>query len=256
MSRLPAIRPALRQGEVGDPAGRMVGVRARCRRHPGAEARAQRRHPRAQLPDAGNLPRRRRHRRRLAGAGARGGEDRRRGDRPGRRALHGRDRQDPQSRQDRADPRPAGRLLARRLDHRRRRAPAAPALPRRAGRHLRQHLGRGEGRERHLLHLGQRQEGRRERSACPRSSCCPTSTWRRTSPAQTKVEIVAWAGPLRGARALHRRRHPPAPRRPSRRRRAGPSRVPARRARRGRLRRLDRGDDRLRRPRAAGAGSC
>ena len=35
------------------------------------------------------------------------------------------------------------------------------ALPRRAGGHLRQHLGRGEGRVRHLLHLGQRGAGRR-----------------------------------------------------------------------------------------------
>ena len=68
----------------------------------------------------------------------------------------------------RADPRPARRLLARRLDHRRGRAPAAPALSRRAGRHLRQHLGRGEGRERHLLHLRQRQEDRREPRACRR----------------------------------------------------------------------------------------
>ena len=44
------------------------------------------------------------------------------GDRPVRRPLHGRDREDPQSREDGADPRPRGRLLARRLDHRRRRA--------------------------------------------------------------------------------------------------------------------------------------
>ena len=58
--------------------------------------------------------------------------------------------------QDRAHPRPAGRLLARRVDHRRRRAPAEAALPRRAGRHLRQHLGRGEGRVGHLLHVGER----------------------------------------------------------------------------------------------------
>ena len=42
------------------------------------------------------------------------------------------------------------------------------ALSRRAGRDLCQHLGRGEGGERHLLHLRQRQEGRRDRSACRR----------------------------------------------------------------------------------------
>ncbi len=47
--------------------------------------------------------------------------------------------------QDRADPRPARRLLARRIDHRRRRAAAAPALSRRAGGDLRQHLRRGKG---------------------------------------------------------------------------------------------------------------
>ena len=56
--------------------------------------------------------------------------DRRRRHRAGRRALHGRDRQAPESGQDRADPRPAGRLLARRVDHRRGRAPAAAALSR------------------------------------------------------------------------------------------------------------------------------
>ncbi len=42
------------------------------------------------------------------------------------------------------------------VDHRRRRAPAARALPGRAGRDLRQHLGRREGRERHLLHVVER----------------------------------------------------------------------------------------------------
>ncbi len=43
-------------------------------------------------------------------------------------------------RQDGADPRPRGRLLARRLHHGRRRAHAARGLSRRADRHLRQHL--------------------------------------------------------------------------------------------------------------------
>ena len=47
-------------------------------------------------------------------------------------------------------------------------------------------------------------------------------------------------GPLRGARALHRRRGPRAARRASGRGRAGPSGMPARGGRRGRLRRLDR----------------
>ena len=52
------------------------------------------------------------------------------GDRAGGRALHGRDRQAAQSGQARADPRPARRLLARRIDHRRRRARCcASAIP-------------------------------------------------------------------------------------------------------------------------------
>ena len=54
---------------------------------------------------------------------------------------------------DRADPRPARRLLARRLDHRRRRAPAQAEISGPAGRHLCEHLRRREGRERRLLHL-------------------------------------------------------------------------------------------------------
>ena len=75
----------------------------------------------AQLPAARD-PGRRRSRRRLAGAVA----DRRRRARGNhrllRRALHGRDREDPVSGQDGADSRPAGRLLAGRLDHGRRSA--------------------------------------------------------------------------------------------------------------------------------------
>ena len=107
--------------------------------------------------------------------------------------------------EDRADPGPAGRLLARGLHHRRRCAAAAGALPRRAGRHLRQHLGRREGGV---------------------DICCTSSNavrWSRAS-APTRViflpdEYLAQLrrladqgedhrleGPLRGARALHRRR--------------------------------------------------
>ena len=51
-------------------------------------------------------------------------------DRAVRRALHGGDREDPQSGQDRADPGSPRRLLARPVDHRRRRAPVARALSR------------------------------------------------------------------------------------------------------------------------------
>ena len=45
------------------------------------------------------------------------------------------------------------RLLAGRLHHRRRCAAAAPEISRPAGGHLCQHLRRGEGGKRHLLHL-------------------------------------------------------------------------------------------------------
>ena len=55
----------------------------------------------------------------------------------------------------------AGRLLAGGLDHRCRRAAAAGALPGPAGGHLRQHLGRRQGRVGHLLHLGERRRGGR-----------------------------------------------------------------------------------------------
>ncbi len=55
----------------------------------------------------------------------------------------------------------AGCSLAE-FHHRRRRPPAAPALSRRADRHLCQHLGRREGGERHHLHLVQRQGRGRE----------------------------------------------------------------------------------------------
>ena len=117
--------------------------------------------PGAQLPDAGHLPHGRRHRRRQPGAGARGGAHRCRRDRAGRRAFHGRDREAAEPGKNRADPRPrAGCSLAASItaaDVRLMRA--APS--RRADRDLRQHLGGGEGRERHLLHLGQRQEDRR-----------------------------------------------------------------------------------------------
>ncbi len=76
-----------------------------------------------------------------------------------RRPLHGRDGGDPQPREDRADPRPRRRLLARRVDHRRAAARVEGGASRRGRRLLRQHDRRGEGRERLLLHVGQR--GRR-----------------------------------------------------------------------------------------------
>ena len=123
-------------------------------------ARAQRGHPRPQLPAARD-PGRRRLPRRLARPLAPGGCHRRRRDRLLRRPLHGRDGLDPLAGEDRADPRPRRRLLARRLDRRRPAARLEGRAPRRAGRDVRQHLGRGEGRDRLLLHLLQRGQGRR-----------------------------------------------------------------------------------------------
>ena len=66
-----------------------------------------------------------------------------------------------------------------------------PGVP---DRDLREHLGRGEGGMRHLLHLGQCAQSRRIARACRASSCCPTNIWRRTSPRETGVEIITWAG--------------------------------------------------------------
>ena len=77
-----------------------------ARGDPRARARAQRGHPRPQLPGARG-PGRGRLRRRLARPLAPGGRDRRGGDRLLRRPLHGRDGGDPLARQDGADPRPA-----------------------------------------------------------------------------------------------------------------------------------------------------
>ena len=73
--------------------------------------------------------------------------------------------QDPRARQDRAHARAARRLP----DGRHGRPPrgcgrSRPSTPGAVGRHLRQHLGRGEGRDRHLLHERQRRRDRRPRS--------------------------------------------------------------------------------------------
>ena len=58
--------------------------------------------------------------------------------------------------QDRAAARPRRRLLARRLDHRRRAARLEGGAPRRARGDVREHHRRGEGRDRLLLHLVER----------------------------------------------------------------------------------------------------
>ena len=208
------------------------------------EEGAQRRHPGAQLPDAGDLQLRCRFRRQLAAARHRGDQDQGADHRAGRRALHGRDLEDPEPGQDRADPGRARGLLARLLDHRRGRAAAARPVPGRADRRLRQHVGRREGRGRHLLHLGQRRAGGGEPQR--REGHLPAR------PVSGELRRLADQGEdhrlerrVRGARALHGGRAGEI----SRCRSVGAdhraSRMPARRDRGGRLHRLDQGHDRL-----------
>ena len=118
--------------------------------------------PGAQLPDAGDFPLRRRHRRRLAAARDRSHQGEVRHHRAVRRALHGGDLEDPEPEQDGSDPGFARRLFAGLEHHGRGRAAVARTLSRRAGGGLCQHLGRREGGGRHLLHLLQRGAGGRE----------------------------------------------------------------------------------------------
>ena len=86
----------------------------------------------------------------------------------------------------------AGCSLAE-LDHACGRAADAPALPRRARRHLCQHIGGGEGGIRHLLHLGQRAQGggvaRHERVIM-----LPDEYLAQNIAKQTDVKIIAWKG--------------------------------------------------------------
>ncbi len=131
------------------------GARAAVVGDRGPESLAPGGDPRPQLHDARYLSRGGRPARRLARPRPHGGRDGGRRNRDGRRPLHGRDGQAAESFEDRADSGPPRRLFPGGIDHRRRRAPAAPALPGRAGRHLCQYLGRGEGRVRYLLHLVQ-----------------------------------------------------------------------------------------------------
>ena len=188
------------------------------RRGPPARRPAQRDAAGAQLP-AARHPGRRRPRRRLAGAVA----DRRRGARGHhrvlRRALHGRDRQDPQPGQDGADPRPAGRLLAGRLDHRRRTAGVEGRVPRRRRRVLRQHHRRGEGAHRHLLHVVQRRRGGGLDPRGPRGAVLPRPVPRRARPAGDRPQEPAHlGGRMPRARRHQRRRAGRAGHGPSRRR--------------------------------------
>ncbi len=136
----------------------------------------------------------------------------------------------------------AGRLLARRLDHRRRRAAAARALSGTAGRHLRQHLGRRQGRVGHLLHLGERRRGGRV-ARRPEGDLPARRVPRQVGGDADSGRARALEGALRGARALHRRRDRGAARLRPGSLRARASGVPAGRAGGGRLRRLDRRHD-------------
>ena len=167
------------------------------------------------------------------------------GDRAGRRALHGGNVEDPQSGEDGADPGRRCRLLASRLDRRRRRARAAQAISRRSDRRLCEHLRRGEGRGGYLLHLVQRGQNRREpRRRQGDHAARPLSGAERRGADPCQDHRLARG--LRGARALHGGRDPELSRRSSGRENPGASGVSARGHRGFGFRRLDRGDDRLR----------
>src|SRR2546426_669350 len=121
--------------------------------------RMSRGHPRPHLPgalDPGGGP----LHRRLPRAVAPGRGHRRGGHRLLRRALHGRDRQDPLPRPDRPHPRHRGRMFPGRQHHRGTAQGLEGGAPRRSRRRLRQHLRRGEGGVRLLLHLRQCRPGR------------------------------------------------------------------------------------------------
>ena len=145
----------------GQPSTLRVGAQGPAhRRDQPAQAGAERRHPGAQLPGARDLPRRRGLQGRLPGSGAGGAGHGRGRDRVLRRALHGRDGQDPEPRANGPHPGPGRGLLPVGEHHGRGRSPTQGAPPRRAGRHLREHAGLHQGRVGHLLHVGQRGAGR------------------------------------------------------------------------------------------------
>ena len=158
-----------------------------------ARRRAGRRPPRAQLPGPGD-PGRRRPRRRLARAVPDRRGQRRRDDRLRRRALHGRDGQDPGAGEDGAGPGREGRLLAGRHDHRRPAARVEGRAPRRRRRRLREHDRRGEGRDRHLLHVVQRGRGRRVDPGRPRGAVPARPVPRRARPAGHRAAPTCASG--------------------------------------------------------------
>ena len=148
-----------------------------ARRDRAAEARAQRGHPRALLPEARD-PGPRRFRRRQPRSVAQGGGDRRRRDRLLRRPLHGRDGEDPVAREDRHPARhgrrlqPRGQLPARPVQG----VPRGAPRPYRADLH--QLLGGGESAERHHRHQSssRRQSSSTRSRRTRRSSSAPTGT--------------------------------------------------------------------------------
>ena len=105
--------------------------------------------------------------------------------------------------QDRADPRPAGGLLAGRLDHRRRTARLEGRVSRRGRGVLRQHHGRGEGRDRHLLHVVERRRGGRLHPRGPRGAVLPGPVPRRPRAARHRPQEPARLG----GRVPRARRH-------------------------------------------------
>ena len=107
----------------------------------------------------------------------------------------------------------------------------------RSGRHLRQHLRRGEGGVRH--HAARRRNAVEvvESLGVDKVIFLPDQYLGRWVASQTDVEVDPLARQLHGARAVHRRRAPPVPGRLPGRSDHRPPGVPARRARRGGLRR-------------------
>lgn len=89
-------------------------------------------------------------------------------------------RQDPQPRQDGADPRRACGVLARRFDHRGSAAGVEGRSSRRRRRLVRQHHGRGQRTDRHLLHIVERRRRRRIHRPRPRGAVPAGPVPRRT----------------------------------------------------------------------------
>ena len=129
-------------------------------------------------------------------------------DRVLRRPLHGRDGQDPQLRQDGADPRRAGRVQPRRHDHRRPAAGVEGRAPRRRRRQLRQHDRGGEGRDRHLLHVVERRRRRRLDPRGHRGAVLPRPVPRRPRAAHHRPREHAHLARRVPRARRHQRRRP------------------------------------------------